>query len=115
MAATTKIEAENYFSQWSTFCGDGIFKSRDPLESEKQVKHKDLIANAIMLQNVVDMTDALYDMAREGHLVTQEVVATISPYFREHIKRFGEYVIYTETLPSPLQPEKQPLFSPEIG
>jgi hypothetical protein len=56
MAATTKIEAENYFSQWSTFCGDGIFKSRDPLESEKQVKHKDLIANAIMLQNVVDMT-----------------------------------------------------------
>jgi TnpA family transposase len=113
-AATTKIEAYNYFSQWITFGGDGIFKSRDPIEYEKQVKYKDLIANAIMLQNVVDMTDALHDMAREGHPVTPDVVATFSPYLREHIKRFGEYIIDTEALPPPLQPDK-PFLTPEMG
>jgi TnpA family transposase len=113
-AATTKIEAYNYFSQWITFGGDGIFKSRDPIEYEKQVKYKDLIANAIMLQNVVDMTDALHDMAREGHPVTPDVVATFSPYLREHIKRFREYIIDTEAFPPPLQPDK-PFLSPEMG
>lgn len=105
-AATTKIEAYNGFSQWITFGGDGILKSRDPVENEKSIKYKDLIANAIMLQNVVDMTDVLHDMVQDGYPVTLEVVATFSPYLTEHIKRFGEYVIDLETIPPPLQPDK---------
>ncbi|MCC6607984.1 MAG: Tn3 family transposase [Anaerolineae bacterium] len=111
-AATTKIESYNDFSQWITFGGDGILKSRDPVENEKVIKYKDLIANAIMLQNVVDMTDVLHDMAQEGYAVTADVVATFSPYLREHIKRFGEYVIDLETIPPPLEPDK-PFLTPE--
>jgi hypothetical protein len=60
------------------------------------------------------MTDALHDMAREGHPVTPDVVATFSPYLREHIKRFREYIIDTEAFPPPLQPDK-PFLSPEMG
>jgi len=112
-AATTKIEAYQGFSQWITFGGDGILKSRDPVENEKIIKYKDLIANAIMLQNVVDMTDVLHDMTQEGYAVTTDVVATLSPYVREHIKRFGEYVIDLETLPPPLQPDKSFLTTEE--
>jgi TnpA family transposase len=111
--ATTKIEAYNGFSQWITFGGDGILKSRDPIENEKSIKYKDLIANAIMLQNVVDMTDVLSGMAQEGHSVTPAVVATFSPYLTEHIKRFGEYVIDLETIPPPLEPDKS-FLTPEI-
>jgi hypothetical protein len=59
-----------------------------------------------MLQNVVDMTDVLHDMAQGGYEVTTDVVATFSPYLREHIKRFGEYVIDLETIPPPLEPDK---------
>ena len=110
-AATSKIESYNDFSQWIMFGGDGILKSRDPVENEKIIKYKDLIANAIMLQNVVDMTDVLHEMVQEGYEVTAEVVATFSPYIREHIKRFGEYVIDLETIPPPLQPDK-PFLSP---
>ena len=58
-AATTKIEAYNAFSQWIFFGGDSIIKSRDPVEYEKRIKYKDLIANVIMLHNVVDMTNVL--------------------------------------------------------
>jgi TnpA family transposase len=110
-AATTKIEAYNGFSQWIRFGGDGILKPRDPVEHEKSIKYKDLIANAIMLQNVVDMTDALHDIVQEGHVVTADMVATLSPYLTKHIKRFGEYVIDTEMIPPPLQPDK-PFLTP---
>jgi len=105
-AATTKIEAYHSFSDWIGFGGDSVLKSRDPVEYEKRLKYKDLIANAIMLQNVVDMTEVLHTMAQEGHEVTLDVIATFSPYLVEHIKRFGEYVIDTETVPPPLQPDK---------
>jgi len=105
-AATTKIEAYNLFSQWIFFGGDGLINSRDPVEYEKRIKYKDLIANAIMLHNVVDMTDVLHEMSREGFAVTPPVVATFSPYMTEHIKRFGEYFIDTSSVPPPLQPDK---------
>jgi TnpA family transposase len=114
-AATTKIESYHDFSQWITFGGDGILKSRDPVENEKIIKYKNLIANAIMLQNVVDMTNVLHDMAQEGYAVTTDVVATFSPYLREHIKRFGEYVIDLEAIPPPLEPDKSFLTPEETG
>jgi hypothetical protein len=110
-AATTKIEAYHRFSDWIFFGGEGVLPSRDPVEYEKRIKYKDLIANAIMLQNVADMTDVLNEMVQEGYVVTAEVAATFSPYLTEHIKRFGEYVIDTETIPSPLQPDK-PFLTP---
>ena len=60
-----------------------------------------------MLQNVADLTNILHEMAGEGLNVTPDVVSTFSPYLREHIKRFGEYFIDLETIPSPLQPDEK--------
>ena len=114
-AVTTKIEAYQGFSQWITFGGDGILKFRDPVENEKIIKYKDLIANAIMLQNVADMTDILHDMAQDGYDVTTDIVATLSPYLREHIKRFGEYIIDLDTIPALLQPDKPFLSKAYMG
>lgn len=102
-----QIEAYNYFSQWITFGSEGILRFRDPVENEKIIKYKDLIANAIMLQNVADMTNILHEMTGEGLNVSTEAVSTFSPYLREHIKRFGEYFIDLDTIPSPLQPDKE--------
>jgi hypothetical protein len=83
------------------------------VEYEKRIKYKDLIANAIMLQNVVDMTNGLAELLQEGHEVTAEIVATFSPYLTEHIKRFGEYVLDTNSVPPPLQPDK-PFLTPKM-
>jgi hypothetical protein len=54
-------------------------------------------------------------MAQEGYAVTADVVAMFSPYLREHIKRFGEYVIDLETIPPPLEPDKSFLTPEDIG
>jgi TnpA family transposase len=100
-----KVEAYHNFSRWIFFGGDGLIPSRDPVEYEKRIKYKDLIANAVMLHNVVDMTHVLTQLVDEGYEVTADMVATFSPYLTEHIRRFGEYVLDTNSTPLPLQPD----------
>lgn len=89
-AETTKVESYNDFQDWITFGGQ-IIKSGDPIEQTKQIKYSNLIANSIMLSNVVDLTKVLSDMSREGYTVTAELVATLSPFIRDQIRRFGRY------------------------
>jgi len=55
--------------------------------------YQGLIANAVIDQNVVDMSRILHDLRREGMVVKREDVATLSPYLTQHIKRFGDYRI----------------------
>ena len=80
-AETTKIEAYNDFLDWVSF-GGPVIKSGDPVEQEKHLKYASLVANAIMLSNVADMTTALSAMAADGHPVTPTLVACLSPYTR---------------------------------
>jgi TnpA family transposase len=106
-AETTKIEAFNDFLDWVSF-GGPIIKSGDPVEQEKQLKYMNLVANAIMLSNVADLTDVVVDMAEHGHQVTPELVARLSPYTREHIRRFGRYILDMDDLPESLAPKALP-------
>ncbi len=106
-AETTKIEAYNDFLDWVSF-GGPVIKSGDPVEQEKQLKYASLVANAVMLSNVADLTKALSDMAQAGHPVTPELVACTSPYMRKHILRFGKYALDMDSLPDPLDPQPLP-------
>lgn len=103
-AETTKVESYNDFCDWITFGGD-LIKSGDPVEQSKQIKYTNLIANAIMLQNVADLTTVLNEMAAEGILVTKPLVASLSPCIREHIRRFGRYDVNMSELPPDLDPK----------
>jgi TnpA family transposase len=106
-AETTKVESYNSFTDWIAF-GGPVLRSGDPVEQEKRIKYRDLVANAVMLHNVVDMTNVLYDLQQEGICVTPELLSRLSPYLTEHIRRFGQYLLDMATLPGPLQPK--PLF-----
>jgi TnpA family transposase len=110
-AETTKIESFNDFLDWITF-GGPVIKSGDPVEQEKQLKYASLIANAIMLSNVADLSAVMTDMASDGHPVTPELAAAISPYIRKHIRRFGKYGIDMEGKPGPLVPSNLPFKMP---
>lgn len=103
-AATNKVEAYNEFTQWLGFGGEEI-PDKDPVEIEKRIKYRDLIANTVILQNTVDLTYALRDLAAEGHSIKREDVAALSPYWTEHIKRFGDYVLEWDELPPTLEEE----------
>ena len=86
-----------------------MIKSGDPVEQEKQLKYASLVANAIMLSNVADLTAVLSSMAADGHPVTPDLVARLSPYTREHIRRFGQYALDMDDLPEPARPNAAPL------
>ena len=107
-AETTKIESFNDFLDWVSFGGQ-IIKSGDPVEQTKQIKYTNLVANSIMLQNVVDLTDVLTKMASEGHTITKELVAYLSPYIRDQIRRFGKYDVDMEEHPPHLVPKLVPV------
>ena len=111
-AETTKIEAFNDFLDWVSF-GGPVIKSGDPVEQEKQLKYASLVANTIMLSNVADLTTVLSDIAADGHPVTPALVASLSPYTRSHILRFGQYALDMANLPEPLDPQPLP-FEPAL-
>lgn len=104
-AATNKAESYNNFSDWLFFGGEGVIQDHDPEEHEKRLKFNQLLANSLILQNAVDLTEVLRTLVREGYPVRREDVALLSPYLTSHIKRFGDYVVDLETIPAPLDGE----------
>lgn len=73
------------------FGGEGVIAENDPEEQEKRIRYTDLVANAAILQNVVDMSTAIRILAKEGYKFTKAELAALSPYLTRHIRRFGEY------------------------
>nr|WP_242951599.1 transposase [Clostridium felsineum] len=71
----------------------------DPDEQEKRIKYNNLVSNAVILQNVVDMTYILKELSANGVEFTKSDVAALSPYLTRHIKRFGDYVIDLKNIP----------------
>ncbi len=47
-AETTKVESYNNFTDWIAF-GGPVLRSGDPVEQEKRLKYRDLVANVVML------------------------------------------------------------------
>jgi Tn3 transposase DDE domain len=74
----------------------------DPEEQEKIIKYNDLVANAVIFQNVVDVSRVLHALIAEGYPVKREDVAALSPYLTRHVKRFGAYFIEVSVPPQPL-------------
>jgi TnpA family transposase len=101
-AMTNKVEAYNGFAGWLFFGGEGIIAENDPEEQEKMIKYNDLVANAVIFQNVVDVSRVLHTLIAEGYPVKREDVAALSPYLTRHVKRFGDYFIDVSVPPQPL-------------
>jgi TnpA family transposase len=98
-ASTNKVEAYNALSDWILFGSKVIVASNDPDEMEKAVKYNALIANCIVLHNIIDYSYSIHQLQQEGYDIVKEDVARISPYLTDHLKRFGDYVLDMKTLP----------------
>jgi TnpA family transposase len=108
-ATTNKVESYHGFSKWCYFGADGVIAENDPEEQEKRIKYNDIVANACILHNVVDMTAVLRQLLVQGHEVNREAVAALSPYLTRHVKRFGDYVLDMDQPAPPLQGDLEEL------
>ena len=78
------------------------------------MKYDDLIATALIFQNVVDMTYAIRELVQEGYPVTPDALAGVSPYITRTLKRFGDYAVKLDVPPTPLDGDMAlDLHSPE--
>ena len=109
---TNKVEAYNGYCDWVAFAGEGVFTGMDQESFAKRVKYTDLLANALILHNVVEMTAALERLKQRGYPVLPEVVARLSPYLTRIWQRFGEYGVDMDKIPAPLAALAR-LFAPQ--
>lgn len=58
---------------------------------EKRVKYADLLGNALILQNAVDMTRGLHQLHNASQPFDPELLAFLSPYWTRHVRRLGNY------------------------
>jgi len=99
-ANTNKIESYNGFAKWLSFGGD-VIAVNEPDEQQKRLRYNDLIAAALILQNVVDMMRTLAALDGQGRSIAAADVSFLSPYQVAHVKRFGEYNLELERPPEP--------------
>jgi hypothetical protein len=92
-AETNKSEQFNGFAQWSFFGGEGIIAENIRHEQRKGIKYNHLVANMIILHNVVGMTRVLQELRDEGTEIRLEILAGLAPFRTAHINRFGDYTL----------------------
>ena len=85
------------------FAKAGLITDNDPLEQEKRMHYLDLVANAIILQNTIDLSQAIQAVCDQGFPVTTELLAGLSPYLTSKIKRYGDYILDMLTKPLPFE------------
>ena len=56
----------------------------------------------MIFRNVVDLTEILQQLKREGYLLDPDDLSALSPYKMNHIKRFGDYILDLDSVPSSL-------------
>jgi hypothetical protein len=106
-AMTNKVEGYHSFSKWLRFGGD-VVAENDPDEQQKLIRYNDLLASAVILQNVIDMSRIIADLRQEGWTITDEDLSFLSPYVTPGVKRFGEYGL---DLDGELEPSIQQMLS----
>jgi len=99
---TTKIERHHRFAKHLAFGEHGLLRSNDPDDQEKAIVYNELVANAVVLQTVVDQTQAIHALSAEGVAIRHDDLAFLSPYGTSNLKRFGNF-------PTDLSPEPMPV------
>lgn len=92
-AETNKSEQFNGFAKWSFFGSQGIIAENLRHEQRKVIKYNHLVANMVILHNVVGMSNVIKDMQSEGIEITPEMLGGLAPLRPGHISRLGDYTV----------------------
>ena len=88
---TTKVERHHRFAKHLAFGSEVIARSNDPLDQEKSLVYNELVANAVVVQNVVDQTEVLHLLKSKGVEFEIADLAHMSPYWTHNLKLYGDF------------------------
>lgn len=89
--------------KWVFFFNNGEIQENLRHEQNKMVNYNHLVANLVILHNVNAMTKVIRQLRKEGLDITDDMLAGIAPYRRNHIDLLGKYPLRVNrqrTLPS---------------
>ena len=112
-AETTKIETYNDFLDWVSLRRAGDQERRSGRAGEAAQIRQPRRQRDHAVQRRRPDRQFCPPWPQDGHPVTPGLVACLSPYIREHIRRFGRYALDMEDLPRPLDPQPLP-FEPAL-
>jgi TnpA family transposase len=99
-AATCKSEEFNEFIAWIRFGGDGVISDNMRANQRKIIRYNHLLANMLIFHTVVYQTKAINKLLSQGMQIPPEILSGLSPYWREHLNRFGLFQLdMTKTMP----------------
>lgn len=102
-SATCKSEEFNEFISWIRFGGGGVISDNMRPNQRKIIRFNHLLANMLIFHTVVYQTKAINKL-RANHLqIPDEVLAGLSPYWREHLNRFGIFQLDMEKTASEIE------------
>ena len=90
-AATCKSEEFNEFIGWIRFGDGGIINDNLRFNQNKIIKFNHLLANMLIFHTVVHQTKGINKLRDQGIDIPSEILSGISPYWREHVNRFGAF------------------------
>ena len=89
------------FLSGSSLAGKVLYENSLDAQT-KVIKYNELLANALILQNTIDMGNTIKRLKGEGVELTRQDIKSLSPYLTSHIKRFGEYIIDLDRKSDPI-------------
>ena len=90
-AATCKSEEFNQFISWIRFGDGGVIGDNMRFNQRKIIKFNHLLANMLIFHTVVHQTKGINKLKDDGIDIQNEILSGISPYWTEHINRFGAF------------------------
>ena len=96
------ITPKNGLDTQAAFGGDGTILTNERDEQRKIIKYNHLVANCVIFHNVFSLSRVLHTLQSEGYPMSAQEVASLSPYLRPHINRFGHFPLDMDTLPPDL-------------
>ncbi len=90
-AATCKSEEFNQFISWIRFGDGGVIGDNMRFNQRKIIKFNHLLANMLIFHTVVYQTKGINKLKEKGINIPSEILTGMSPYWTEHINRFGAF------------------------
>lgn len=95
-AATCKSEEFNGFLDWIRFGGGGIISDNMRPNQRKIIRFNHLLANMLIFHTVAYQTKGINKLRSQGIEIPDEILSGISPYWTEHLNRFGVFQLDME-------------------
>ncbi len=81
-----------------SFVGEGVISTNNREEQRKLIRYNHLITTCLIFYNVVEISRILQELTIEDYPLEADAIATLSPYWTQHVNRLNPIFIGVSSL-----------------